>query len=203
MARSRTMSRSVEDIEDLLSIQQVEFKVLSADDVLGKAAELRTLVDRLKNRAGVPGATMPCSSTWSTSRKIAGDIRENQLVPDKVVFRHDAFWTSHFGGCYVFVDEKHDDRDLRSECARASAARVRGRSAICRIRRRARSVYRFLAETGRIDPPRASWLETSGFLEHRAEMAIRALLREAEPGAILNRMDAVWLQTWMHRNAAR
>ena len=38
----------VKDIEDLLSIEQVEFKVLSADDVLGKAAELRSLVDRLK-----------------------------------------------------------------------------------------------------------------------------------------------------------
>src|SRR5690606_27000488 len=39
---------TVEDIEDLLSISQVEFRVLSAEDVLGKAAELGTLVDRLK-----------------------------------------------------------------------------------------------------------------------------------------------------------
>ena len=38
----------VEDIEDLLSINQVEFRVLSAEDVLGKATELATLVDRLK-----------------------------------------------------------------------------------------------------------------------------------------------------------
>ena len=38
----------VNDIEDLLSINQVEFKVLSAEDVLGKAAELGKLVDRLK-----------------------------------------------------------------------------------------------------------------------------------------------------------
>ena len=38
----------VEDIEDLLTINQVEFRVLSAEDVLGKAAELATLTDRLK-----------------------------------------------------------------------------------------------------------------------------------------------------------
>ncbi|TIQ90818.1 DUF6638 family protein, partial [Mesorhizobium sp.] len=38
----------VDDIEDLLSINQVEFKVLSAEDVLGKAAELGKLVDQLK-----------------------------------------------------------------------------------------------------------------------------------------------------------
>ena len=36
--------QKVEDIEDLLSINQVEFKVLSAEDVLGKAAELGRLV---------------------------------------------------------------------------------------------------------------------------------------------------------------
>src|SRR4249919_1526916 len=38
----------VEDIEDLLSINQVEFRVLSAEDVLGKATELGKLTDRLK-----------------------------------------------------------------------------------------------------------------------------------------------------------
>ncbi len=37
----------VDDIEDLLSIKQVEFRVLSANDTLGKAAELRALTDRL------------------------------------------------------------------------------------------------------------------------------------------------------------
>ena len=36
--------------------------------------------------------------------KVTGDIRENALVPDQVIFRHNAFWTSHFGGLYVFVD---------------------------------------------------------------------------------------------------
>jgi hypothetical protein len=189
----------VEDIEDLLSIQQVEFKVLSADDVLGKAAELRTLVDRLTNEPDAWRDDAMLEHMVDLA-KVAGDIRENQLVPDKVVFRHDAFWTSHFGGCYVFVDEKMTtvicDPDApgfrRSRPWQVSYLSIHDE----------RQVYRFLAETGRIDPPRASWLESSGFLEHRAEMAIRALLRKAEPGAILNRMDAVWLQTWMHRNAA-
>lgn len=38
----------VNDIDDLLSINEVRFRVLSAEDMLGKAAELRGLVDRLK-----------------------------------------------------------------------------------------------------------------------------------------------------------
>ena len=34
----------VDDVEDLLSINQVQFRVLSAEDVVGKAAQLRELV---------------------------------------------------------------------------------------------------------------------------------------------------------------
>ena len=188
----------VKDIEDLLSIEQVEFKVLSADDVLGKAAELRSLVDRLKTEPDAWRNDAMLDHMVDLA-KIAGDIRENRLVPDKVVFRHDVFWTSHFGGCYVFNDERTTtvicDPDApgfrRSRPWQVSYISIRDET----------RVYRFLAETGRLDPPRASWLETSGFLEHRGEMAIRALLRKAEPGAVFDRMDAVWLQTWMHRNA--
>src|SRR5262249_24192741 len=62
-------------------------------------------------------------------------------------------------------------------------------------------VFRFLAETGRIELPRASWLETSGYLERRAEMVIRALVRDNDPGADLITADKGWLQTWIARHA--
>ena len=93
----------VNDIEDLLSINQVEFRVLSAEDVLGKATELATLTDRLKRE---PDAWRDDDllTRMVELAKVCGDIRENALVPDQVIFRHNAFWTSHFGGTYVFVD---------------------------------------------------------------------------------------------------
>ncbi len=93
----------VENIEDLLSINQVEFRVLSAEDVLGKAARARKLVDRLKQE---PDAWRDDSmlNRMVELAKVCGDIRENALVPDQVIFRHNAFWTSHFGGIYIFVD---------------------------------------------------------------------------------------------------
>ena len=62
-------------------------------------------------------------------------------------------------------------------------------------------MFTFLADTGRIELPRASWIETSGYLEHRAEMAIRALIRDTEPKRDLSKVDKVWLQTWIHGNA--
>ena len=108
----------VEDIEDLLSINQVEFRVLSAEDVLGKAAELGKLVDRLKQE---PDAWRDDEmlKRMVELAKVCGDIRENALVPDQVIFRHNAFWTSHFGGLYVFVDP-----DMTTVISRPVGARL-------------------------------------------------------------------------------
>jgi hypothetical protein len=189
----------VDDIDDLLSIKQVEFRVMSANDTLGKAAELRTLTDRLK---GEPDAWRDNAllTRMVELAKDAGDIRENALVPDQVVFRHNAFWTSHFGGLYVFIDEK-----MTTVIASPDSPGFR-RSRPWQVSYLSiadtENVYQFLASTGRIDLPRASWIETSGFLEHRAEMVIRDLVRKEEPKQDMSKIDPIWLQTWMHRNAA-
>jgi hypothetical protein len=188
----------VEDIEDLLSINQVEFRVLSAEDVLGKAAELGKLVDRLKQE---PDA-------WRNDKmleemvelaKVCGDIRENTLVPDQVIFRHNAYWTSHFGGLYVFVDP--DATTVIGDPAAPGFRRSRPWQVSYLSIHDADKVFRFLAGTGRIELPRASWVEQSGYLEHRAEMVVRSLIREAEPKRNLSDVDKVWLQTWIHSNA--
>ncbi len=188
----------VEDIEDLLSINQVEFRVLSAEDVLGKATELATLTDKLKRE---PDAWRDDEllNRMVELAKVCGDIRENALVPDQVIFRHNAFWTSHFGGTYVFVDP--DATTVISNPAAPGFRRSRPWQVSYIAANDADRVFRFLAETGRIELPRASWLETSGYLEHRAEMAIRALIGETDPKADLGKADKVWFQTWIARNA--
>jgi hypothetical protein len=189
----------VDDIDDLLSIKQVEFRVLSANDTLGKAAELRTLTDRLK---GEPDAWRDNAllTRMVELAKDAGDIRENALVPDQVVFRHNAFWTSHFGGLYVFIDEKMTTVIASPDSPGFRRSRPWQVSYLSTAD--TENVYQFLASTGRIDLPRASWVETSGFLEHRAEMVIRDLVRKEEPKQDMSKIDPIWLQTWMHRNAA-
>lgn len=188
----------VEDIEDLLSINQVEFRVLSAEDVLGKATELATLTDRLKRE---PDAWRDSAmlNRMVDLAKVCGDIRENALVPDQVIFRHNAFWTSHFGGTYVFIDP--DTTTVIADPSAPGFRRSRPWQVSYIATNDADRVFRFLAETGRIELPRASWLETSGYLEHRAEMAIRALIRDNDPGTDLSKTDKVWLQTWIARNA--
>jgi hypothetical protein len=188
----------VEDIEDLLSINQVEFRVLSAEDVLGKAAELGKLVDRLKQEPDAWRDDKMLEQMVELA-KVCGDIRENTLVPDQVIFRHNAYWTSHFGGLYVFVDP--DATTVIGDPAAPGFRRSRPWQVSYLSIHDADKVFRFLAGTGRIELPRASWIESSGYLEHRAEMVVRSLIREAEPKRNLSDTDKVWLQTWMHSNA--
>ncbi|PHP67320.1 hypothetical protein CSC94_09780 [Zhengella mangrovi] len=188
----------VDDVEDLLSINQVQFRVLSAEDVVGKAAELRGLVDRLKSEPDAWRDNAMLEKMVALA-KVTGDIRENALVPDKVVFRHNAYWTSHFGGLYVFIDER-----MTTVIAHPDAPGFR-RSRPWQVSYLSlddhERVFRFLAETGRLDLPRASWLEESGYLEHRAEMKVRQLMHQLEPEKDLTQIDTVWVQTWMHRYA--
>ncbi|MEM5501570.1 DUF6638 family protein [Ahrensia kielensis] len=188
----------VNDMEDLLSIQQVEFRVLSADDVIGKANELRGLIDRLKHTADAWRDDAMLSRMVELSKKV-GDIRENHMVPEHVVFRHNAYWTSHFDGAYIFVDEK-----MTTVISNPDAPGFR-RSRPWQVSYLPIGdydrVFRFLAASKRIELPRASWIEETGFIEHRAEMIIRSIIHEAEPDVDMTKVDAVWLQTWLHRNA--
>lgn len=188
----------VDDIEDLLSISQVEFRVLSAEDVLGKAAELGKLADRLEQEPDAWRDDAMLNRMVDLAR-ICGDIRENALVPDQVIFRHNAFWTSHFGGVYVFVDP--DMTTVISDPAAPGFRRSRPWQVSYLSIHDADRVFGFLAASGRIELPRGSWIETSNYLEHRAEMAIRSLIGRTEPTRDLTQVDKVWLQTWILNHA--
>lgn len=188
----------VESVEDLLAINQVEFKVLSAEDVLGKAAELGKLVDKLKQEPDAWRDDVMLNRMVELA-KVCGDIRENALVPDQVIFRHNAFWTSHFGGLYVFIDK--DMTTVIGDPTSPGFKRSRPWQVSYLSITDADRVFRFLAGTGRLELPRASWIEQSGYLEHRAEMAVRSLIRKAEPRRDLTKIDKVWLQSWIHSNA--
>lgn len=188
----------VEDIEDLLSINQVEFRVLSAEDVVGKAAELGTLVDRLKME---PDAWRDDAmlNRMVDLAKVTGDIRENALVPDQVIFRHNAYWTSHFGGLYVFIDP--DVTTVICDPTAPGFRRSRPWQVSYLSIRDPERVFRFLANTGRLDLPRASWIEKADYLEHRAGLVVREMVHASAPEQDIVALDRVWLQSWIHANA--
>lgn len=188
----------VEDIEDLLKINEVKFKVMSADDLLAKAAELRTLVDRLETD-DVAWRDDAMLTRMVELAKATGDIRQNALVPDKLVFPHRSYWANHFGGVYLF----HDQRSMTVICDPNAPGFRRSRPwevSYIDIGDRAQ-IFEFLARTGRLEMPQGSWVETSGLFAHRAEMAVRDLIGRVEPGVDIGKIDRIWLQTWMQRNA--
>jgi len=188
----------VEDIEDLLSVNQVEFRVLSAEDVTGKATELATLIDRLKQEPDFWRDTGALEHMIELA-KVTGDIRQNALVPEHIVFRHSAYWTSHFGGLYVFVDPNMTT--VISDPSAPGFRRSRPWQVSYLSLHDHERVFRFLLETGRIELPRASWIDQSGYLEHRAEMVLRKLIHQSDPSRDLTQLDRVWLQTWIHSHA--
>ncbi len=188
----------VESIEDLLSINQVEFRVLSAEDVLGKAAELGRLTDRLKREPDAWRDEAMLERMVELA-KVTGDIRENALVPTQVIFRHNAYWTSHFGGLYVFID--HDMTTVIGDPAAPGFRRSRPWQVSYLPIGDADRVSKFLISTGRVELPRGSWLDQSGYLEQRAEMAVRGLIASHEPGRDWSGNDRIWLQTWIQGHA--
>lgn len=188
----------VTGIEDLLSIEEVRFRVLSAEDTLGKATELRELVDRLKTSKDGWRDDVMLNRMVALARE-TGDIRQNALVPDKLVFPHASYWANHFSGVFIF----RDDRTTTVICDSQAPGFKRSRPwevSYVEMADHGR-IFDYLSKTGRLQLPRASWVEPSGFFTHRAEMAIADLVRRADPGVDLVRTDRVWLQTWMHRNA--
>lgn len=188
----------VKTIDDLLSIEDVQFKVTAGDGLLDKAAELRTLADRLTQEPDFWRDEAALNRMVELAQA-TGDIRENPLVPEKVVFRHDAYWTSHFGGLYVFLDEK-----LSTVICSPDAPGFR-RSRPWQVSyidiQDSVKVFEFLANSGRLDLPRESWAGPAKWFEHRAEMAVRSVLARTAPATDFSKVDAVWLQTWMNRNA--
>jgi hypothetical protein len=188
----------VEHIDDLLSISEVVFKVFSAEDILGKAAELRGLTDRL---ISVPDAWRDndmLNHMVELARQ-TGDIRQNTLVPDKLVFRHDTFWANHFGGVYVFHDGRNSTVICRPNVPGFRKARPWQVSYIDIDD--GDQIYGFLARTGRLQMPQASWVLASGLYQHRAMMTLIGLAYADNPETDFSRADAIWLQTWAHRHA--
>lgn len=188
----------VNDIDDLLSINEVRFKVLSAEDMLGKAGELRTLVDRLKT---VPNAWADDAmlNRMVDLAKQTGDIRQNALVPDQLVFRHEAYWANHFGGVYVFLDDK--TTTVICDPTVPGFRRSRPWQVSYIALDDPKRIFDFLASTKRLELPRASWVEQSGLFQHRADMTVVNLVNQGDPTTDIEKADRIWLQTWMHRNA--
>ena len=186
------------DIEDLLSIEQVEFKVFTGQNLAQQALDLRLLMDRLKKE---PDAWRDDAMLHRmvAMAKSTGDIRTNDLVPKEVIFRHNTFWSSHFGGVYVFIDE-HETTVIGDPSA-PGFRRSRPWQVSYIDQSDTELVYRFLVETERVDIPRGSWIERTGYLDQRIKTLVAMLAHHAEPKKKHNPSDSRWMKSWINSNS--
>jgi len=187
------------DIEDLLSIEQVEFKVFTGRNIAQQALDLRLLMDRLRKE---PDAWRDDDMLHEMVRlaKATGDIRENNLVPTEVVFRHNTFWSSHFGGVYVFIDD--DQTTVIGDASAPGFRRSRPWQVSYIDSKDTELVWRFLTETKRVQKPRGSWIEKSGYIDHRIEMLVTALAFHDDPDGKHNPDDTRWVKRWINNNTS-
>ncbi len=187
------------DIEDLLSIEQVEFKVFTGQNLAKRALDLRLKMDRLTKE---PDAWRDDDmlNEMVALAKSTGDIRTNDLVPTEVVFRHNTFWSSHFGGVYVFIDER--ETTVIGDSSAPGFRRSRPWQVSYIDRNDLDLVYRFLVDTGRVDIPRGSWIERTGYLDHRIETLITMLAFHKAPKRKHNPTSNRWLKSWVNSNTS-
>ncbi|MEL7429670.1 MAG: DUF6638 family protein [Pseudomonadota bacterium] len=187
----------VDDIDDLLSIEQVEFKIGTHENLTEKTAALKLRIDRLMKE---PDAWRDDDllEEMVELAQATGDIRENQLLPEEVVFRHKTFWASHFGGTYIFNDD-----DMITVICDPSARGFR-RSRPWQVGyldiNDHRRVFKFLADSDRLQPPLGSWIERSNLLKVRRFLAA-AWLAEQKGDALPSSLeDRGWYERWTREN---
>jgi len=187
----------VDDIDDLLSIEQVEFKIGTHKNLTEKTAELKLKIDRLLKDPDAWRDT-PMLEEMVTLAKATGDIRQNKLLPDEVMFRHKTFWASHFGGTYIFSDDTH----ITVICDPSAKGFRRSRPwqvGYLDIHDH-RSVFKFLHDSDRMHPPLGSWIERSSLLKTRKFLAAVWLAEQKGDALPLNLHDWHWFDRWTREN---
>ena len=187
----------IKDINDLLSIEDVEFKISTPKGLPAKTAELKTRIDRLLKE---PDAWRDDDmlNRMVELAKETGDIRDNELSPGEVVFRHENFWVSHLGGVYVF----NEDKQITVICDPKAKGFRKSRPwqvSYLDINDH-RKVFEFLEKSDRLQVPEEDWVEHSGLLDMRVKMAAVSLAASKKHALPSDLYDKAWMQSWLDKN---
>ncbi len=182
----------IDDLDDVLSIKQVEFKLSTVNALLDKAGQLQDLIERFHRE----------EDAWMDDDlleeilelgKVCGDVRHNKLVPRHRQFEQRSFWTRHFDGIYVLHEDNGETVVIGGDHL-PDIARVPDR---CLSFSDTDDVYRYLWQTGRLEPFNPDWLTASRVLEHRMDYYVRHAVTHLEPDRDLIKLDNMWISNWV------
>ncbi|MEO0327333.1 MAG: DUF6638 family protein [Pseudomonadota bacterium] len=187
----------VDNIDDLLAIEQVEFRIGTHENLTDKTAELKLKIDRLLKEPEAWRDDDMLKEMVSLSKQ-TGDIRENKLLPEETLFRHKTFWASHFNGTYIF----NDDKAITVICDPSARGYRKSRPwevSYLDINDQ-RAVFGFLSDTDRLQPPLGSWIERSNLLKQRRQMATVWLAQQNGDPLPTTILDEKWADRWIKSN---
>lgn len=187
----------VNSIDDLLSIRQVEFKVHTPDGLVEKAKQLTQLAGQFETEPDV-WRDETAIATMLTLARDCGDIRRNQMVPNRLNFKNPSFWTEHFDGLYIFHDDDGptvmgvDDVPVFAPDDPVPDWYLPLADP--------RTVFQFLESTNRLEPFNPSWLGGSGILDLRVDQFVRFEIAQREPDRNVAEMEEMALKNWTNKN---
>ena len=188
----------ISSIDDLLAMRNVEFKVRTTSHLVDKAARLKEMAARFEIEADAWRDEEMISEMLDLARH-CGDVRRNDMVPRKTHYEHPSYWTSHYGGLYVFRDGgettvlgndpvpafREDARDVPDWYIPLSDERT---------------VFTFLENTGRLEAFNPAWLTGSGVLTRRMDHYVRFQISQSDPDRKVGTLDTIDLKNWVNSN---
>ena len=95
----------IDALSDLLSINRIQVEVHTLKDIVAKAGELEALIKRFRKDDSA-WHDDDVLTTMVDLARVTGDIRRHPVVPSEVTYAQPNYFTTHFGGVYVFLDTK-------------------------------------------------------------------------------------------------
>jgi len=194
-------SYRVDNLDDVLSIKRVKFKLHTHNGLLEKSKQLTGLIETFEAEGDAWQNDQLLSDIVNLARA-CGDIRYNQIAPQHMQFDARSFWTRHFDGIYVFHDEDDrvvvigDPKQVQAEEARRPQDRF-----IAMTDHDA--VLDYLKGTGRVEPLNLKWFGQSGIMDIRFGIFCRLQMSlqdaKLDPSAITD----VEIDNWVHKNLSR
>ncbi len=86
---------------DLLNIRKIEVEADTTDGTVKTAEKLGRMIDRFKSEDDAWWDDVLIAQMIGLAHE-TGDLTRNPVRLGEMVFRQDNFWTSHFGGVYLF-----------------------------------------------------------------------------------------------------
>jgi len=103
------LANSVYDLsspERLFDIRRIAVEADTTDSHVADGRKLAELIDRFKTQEDAWWDDVLIAEMIGLA-KITGDVTRNPIVLSPMVAQQDNFWTSHFGGLYLFRDVDH------------------------------------------------------------------------------------------------